>query len=105
MPGSQGVGRSLRRLTTGDPPLDAQEVVDAHHAKEAEDGGLQGDTGDDDAVAREQQLRLVVPGGRGEAAADGLQDQARDVGGDEDERVQARADAREGRVEGQGDVL
>lgn len=102
VPGSQGGGR---RLAARNPLPDPPTVIRAHEPEEAQDSGLQRDAGDDDAVAVQQQLRLVVAGGGGERAADGLQDQAGDVGGHEDERVQAGAEARERRVDRERDVL
>lgn len=51
------------------------------------------------------QLRVRLARGGGDAAADGLHDEAGQVGGEEDARVPHGPDAREGRVERQGDVL
>lgn len=102
MPRGQSVGR---RLAAAHPPAHAAVVVGAQGAEAGEHGALQGDAGDDDAVARQQQGRVVEAGGGGEAAADGLQHQARDVGRHEDQRVQARAQARQRRAQRQRDVL
>lgn len=46
-----------------------------------------------------------MAGGGGDAAADGLHDEARDVGGEEDARVPDGGEARDGGVEREGDVL
>lgn len=87
------------------PAGDADEVVEPEGAKGGEDDDLQGDAGDDGLVARLLELGLVVAGRGGDAAADGLDDEAGDVGGEEDARVPGGGDAGDGRVQGEGDVL
>lgn len=52
-----------------------------------------------------QQVLIVLARGGGERAPHGLDDEARDVGGEEEERVPLGGDAREGRVEGESGVL
>lgn len=100
-------GQALGALGLGlaHPARDAEEVVEAEGAKGGEDDNLQGDAGNDGLVARLLQLGLVVACGGRDAAADGLDDEAGDVGGEEDARVPGGGDAGEGRVEGEGDVL
>lgn len=83
----------------------ADIVVGAEDAKDDEHDDLQGHAGDDGAVAALLQLGVGLAAGRGDAAANGLDDEAAQVGGQEDEGVPARADARHGRVEVDGDVL
>lgn len=51
-----------------------------------------------------QQARVIVPGGRSNSAADGLDDQARDVGGDEEDGIEARREAAQGAVQGLDDI-
>lgn len=86
-------------------PRRAGEVVGGQGAKDGEDEDLQDDAGDDGAVAVLEQLGVRVAGGGGDAAPDGLDDEAREVGGQEEARVPARRDAREPRVEVQRGVL
>jgi len=50
-------------------------------------------------------LQVLLGGARGQRAADGLHQQTRDVERDKDEGIQVRADAGQGRAEGQADVL
>lgn len=86
-------------------PRRAGEVVCGQGAKDGKDEDLQDDAGDDGAVATLEQLGVRVAGGGGDAAPDGLDDEAREVGGQEEARVPMRRDAREPRVEVQRGVL
>lgn len=104
-PEGEGAGGQDVFLATLERAAHPHQVVRGHGAEAEQDGDLEGDADDDDAVAGEQQGGVVGLGRGGEAAADGLQDQARDVGGDEDERVQPRPDARERRRKRQHRVL
>jgi hypothetical protein len=101
-PEGQGLGRGV---AGAQPAGYAHEVVGAHSAEAEQDDDLHGDAHDDDAVAGQQEAGVVGAGGGGEAAADGLQHQARDVGRDEDGWVQPRAHTREGRVQRQHHML
>ena len=83
----------------------AQEVVSAEAAKDGEDEDLEDDAGDDGAVARLREGGPAAAGGGRDAAPDGLDDEARQVGGQKDARVPRRRQARQGRVEVQRDVL
>lgn len=102
-PDAQAVG--LSGLGRAHPASHAQEIVEAEGAKDGQHGDLQRDAGNDGLVARLLQLGVVVAGGGGDAAADGLHDEARDVGGQEEARVPDGGQARETRVEGEGNVL
>lgn len=95
----------LLLLHTPNPPLRPQIVIAHHKPKAPQHSALQRDSRNNNPIPALQQLRVRVPGASGETTADSLQDEARDVGGDEDEGVEARAQAREGRVEGERYVL
>lgn len=83
----------------------ANIVVGAEEAKDDEDDDLQRNAGDDGAVAALLELAVGLASGSGDAASDGLDDEAAQVGGEEDDWVPARGDAGDGRVEVDGDVL
>lgn len=83
----------------------ANIVVGAKEAKDDEHDDLQRNTGDDGAVAALLKLAVGLASGSGDAASDGLDDEAAQVGGEEDDGVPARGDAGDGGVEVDGDVL
>lgn len=90
----------------GGIPLAApQEVVGAEHAKGAKKSSLESNAGDDDVVARVEELGRVAARRSGQSTTDSLQDQTRDVGRDEDERVEPRLDAGDLRVDRQDNML
>lgn len=82
-----------------------EPVIDAQPAEDSQHHDLQADAGDDGVVPAVEQLLVVAPRGGGDATADGLDDQARQVGGQEEAWVPLGVEAREGRVEREGDVL
>ena len=86
-------------------PAHPEPVIRAHNSERHENHNLEGDARDDGVVPAIQQLAVVAVGRGGERAADGLDEQARDVGGQEDDGVPAGPDARDGRVEVEADVL
>ena len=81
------------------------EVVHAGNAEAGQNHNLQTDARDDGPVAAVKKLLIRVAGTGSKCAADGLDEQTRHVGGDEDEWVQVRPDARHGRVETDGYML
>lgn len=68
-------------------PPDPDDVVGAERAEGEQHHDLQHDARDDEVVARRQQRGVVPARGGRDAAADGLDDEAREVGGEEDARV------------------
>ncbi len=97
--------RLPRRLSGADEPNRSTPVVGAHEAKQGEDNDLESDACDDGLVPRALELAVLVARGGGDAAADGLDDEAGQVGGEKDARVPGGRDAGEVRREVQGDVL
>lgn len=80
-------------------------VVRAEDTKRNEHDDLQRNTRNDGSVAALLQLAVGLAAGSCDAATDGLDDEAAQIGGEEDERVPARGDAGDGGVEVDGDVL
>lgn len=89
----------------GNVLLDAQQVVGAEDAKDGQHDDLQHDAGNDGAVPVPQELLVILAGGGSDAAADALDDEARQVGGEEDARVPAGREAGQRGREVEGDVL
>lgn len=85
--------------------VDADEVICAHDAEKGQHDDLQGDAGDDGAVAVALQRGVRAAGRCCDAAADGLHDEASDVGREEDARVPDGRDAGRCRAQGEGGVL
>lgn len=83
----------------------ANIVISAKKSKDDEHDDLQRNTGNDGAVAALLKLAVGLASCSGDAASDGLDDEAAQVGGEEDDWVPARGDAGDGRVEVDGDVL
>lgn len=82
-----------------------QPVVQSQAAKYGEHNNLQADAGNDGVVAAVEQLLVVLASRGGDAASDGLDDEARQVRGEEDARVPLGFEARERGVQGEGDVF
>lgn len=80
-------------------------VVSAKEAKDDEHDDLQRNTGNDGAVTTLLKLAVGLATSSGDTTSDGLDDEAAQVGGEEDDWVPARGDAGDGRVEVDGDVL
>lgn len=72
---------------------DADQVVDAHDAKDGKDDNLENDTGNNRSVARLLEVAVGAARRCGDAATDGLDDEAREIAGEEDARVPDGADA------------
>lgn len=87
------------------PLLDPQPIIPRRRPKEQQHHHLQHNPRNNTPVPMLHHLQVLLGSARGQRAADGLHQEARHVERDEDERVQARADAGQGRVEGQADVL
>lgn len=85
--------------------LSTEEEDGRQSAECAEDDDLQDDTGDDDAVTVLKQVVVVFSSRGGDATADGLDDQTRNVGGDEEKRVEFGTEGGEGRGQGGDDVF
>lgn len=83
----------------------ANIVIGAKEAKDDEHDDLQCNTGDDGAVTTLLKLAVGLASGSGDTTSDGLDDEAAQVGGEEDDWVPARGDAGDGGVEVDGDVL
>ena len=88
-----------------DPLARLEQIHATQRTESTKNHNLENNTGDDDAVAVLQQVVLVASRGGGDAATDGLDDEARDVGGDEEQGVPLRGDDAEVRVDGAHDVL
>lgn len=97
--------RTWSGLGCPDPPLHPQPVIRRGEPKEGKDHHLQTDSRNDGTVAGLQQIGLVGACTGGDGATNGLNKQARDIGGDEDVGVLGRRDSRKGRVERQADVF
>lgn len=80
-------------------------VIGAKESKDDENNDLQRNTSDDGTITALLKLAVGLSSGSGDAASDGLDDEAAQVGGEEDDWVPARGDAGDGRVEVDGDVL
>jgi hypothetical protein len=93
------------RLGTSQPPPHPDIVVHAEGAKDDEHDDLQRDAGNDGLVAALLQLAVGLAARGRDAAADGLDDEAAEVGGQEDDGVPAGLDAGGGGVDVDGDVL
>lgn len=83
----------------------AKEIVESQPTKDAQNNNLQHDPRDDGIVPSIEKRLVIVPSGCRDAAPDGLDDEAAEVGGQEEARVPDGRDARERRVQGEGDVL
>ena len=84
---------------------DADPVVCSKDAEAQKNDDLEGYTGDDGAITVSSELGLVVASGSGDTSTDSLDDNAGDVGGEEQAGVPNRRDARERWVEGERDML
>lgn len=93
------------RVSTSHVLPHPQPVIHSEPTKKSQHDDLKANTGDDGVVAAVEELLVVLAGCCGDAAADGLHDQAGQVGGEEDAREPLRLDARERGVEREGDVL
>ena len=71
----------------------ADIVIQPHAAKQTQNHNLENDTRDDEVIATVEQLLVVLTGSRGDASADGLDDEAGQVGGEEEARVPLGRDA------------
>jgi hypothetical protein len=80
-------------------------VVRAEDSKDDEHNDLQRNTSDDGTVSRLGQLGVGVAAGSCDTSTDGLDDEAAQVGGEEDDGVPAGLDTRDGGVEVDGDML
>ena len=87
------------------PLLHPQPIIPRRRPKEQQHHHLQHNARDDAPVPMLHHLQVLLGGARGQRAADGLHQQTRDVERDKDEGIQVRADAGQGRAEGQADVL
>lgn len=83
----------------------AKVVIRAQDAEAKEHDDLQDDTRNDGTVAAVEKGLVVTLGGRGNTASDGLDNETREIGGEEDARVPLRCKAGDLRVEVEGDVL
>lgn len=99
--------RQLLRLSRTTPQMlpRPQEVIRAENAKDSEDQDLQHYTGDDGAVTVLLELGFRVACCGGDASADGLDDEAAEVGGEEDSGIPLGRDAGELGAEVEGDVF
>lgn len=80
-------------------------VVDAEDSKNDEHDDLQRNTSNNGTVSRLGQLGVGVAASSCDTSTDGLDDEAAQVGGKEDDGIPARLDARDGGVEVDGDML
>lgn len=80
-------------------------VIRAEHSKGDEHNDLQCNTSNNGTVSRLGQLGVGVAASSCDASTDGLDDEAAQVGGEEDDGVPAGLDAGDGGVEVDGDML
>lgn len=80
-------------------------VIRAEDSKGDEHDNLQRNTGNNCTVSRLGQFGVGVAASSCDASTDGLDDEAAQVGGEEDDGVPAGLDARDGGVEVDGDML
>lgn len=85
--------------------LHADPVVDPKDTEADQDDDLQRHTGDDGVVPPIEKLLVGRARSGGDASPDGLEDEAREVSGEEDDGVPRGPEPGQGRVEGQADVL
>jgi hypothetical protein len=86
-------------------PPHSDIVVDAEDAKDDEHNNLQRNTSNDGAVTALLKLAVGLATGSSNTTSDGLDDEAAEIGGEEDDWVPAGGDAGDGGVEVDGDVL
>lgn len=80
-------------------------VIRAEDSKGDEHDNLQRNTSNNGTVSRLGQLRIGVAASSGDTSTDSLDDEAAQVGGEEDDGIPAGLDARNRGVEVDGDVL
>lgn len=82
-----------------------EQVISSQAAKHKQDDHLKNNAGHNNAVPMLQQSQVVAASRRGDAAADGLDDQAGDVGGHEEAGVELWREAAERAVQGADGVF
>ena len=93
-------------IPTAHSPLPHAEIIIRHRRpKPRQHHDLQHNARNNAPIPMHHQTGILERRAGRQRAADGLDEQARDVERDKDERVQARRDARQRRVERQADVL
>lgn len=104
LPQGKNLRTDLLRLHP-DPLLHPRGIIQRGEPEHHKYNDLQTDTRDDDSVSVLEQCEIRLARAGGQPAADGLEEQAGNIGGDEDGWVERGSDAGEGRVQRQTDVF